>query len=405
MNYVINVDWLQICCHDRNLDRLDALYNCRDGYEFKLLEHSSRHFKELWEVYNPDGDKYAVIQRRPFSSILSKDLCIVQLCNRELYRPMMAINFAKFLATHQFYYKSISRLDVCLDSNDLYKGLKHSNLIKGIMTGKYLKNNQARVKWHFNSIANVGKPMECNSCSFGSLSSAVSTKMYNKTQELKEVVNKPYIEESWAYNGLDLNRDIWRVEISIKADATTAVHTSTGEIFKLSLSQLAFDSQIVDIFFTYAQKYFSFKLNTGEKNKSRMPDVNLFPPERKTAIRPIKITEAQDASRSDRIFLKKLHSLLDDLRNMDNVSEKAVWEVSNTFVMAKSMEKWREEKIITNDRGDKKRFNEKLNLERRIFYLSKDIQALYPLLFPSLRPLLDEISKSLKPHKHETSDF
>lgn len=39
--------------------------------------------------------------------------------------------------------------------------------------------------------------MECNSISFGSLSSAVKTKMYNKTKEMNDVKYKPYIVESW----------------------------------------------------------------------------------------------------------------------------------------------------------------------------------------------------------------
>ena len=182
---------------------LHALYYEVSVYEFKLLPHGSRHFKEIWEVINSDGDKYAIIQRNPHSSIISSDGAIIQLCNRELYRPHFAADFILFLKSHGFEYKSISRLDVCFDSNTLRNNFRHSNLIKGLMQGTILKNNQSRVQWNFAAMANVGKPMECNSCSFGSKSSAVSTKMYNKTLEMKEQKSKPYIIENWGYNGID----------------------------------------------------------------------------------------------------------------------------------------------------------------------------------------------------------
>lgn len=394
MQYVINVDWLQIFGHDYNNDRLDVLYNCSGSYEFRLMEYSSRHFREIWEVLDPDGEKYAVIQRRPFSSIISADGCIVQLCNRELYRPLMAVGFVQFLQSHNIHFKSLSRLDVCFDSNALFDGLTHPSFIRGLMSGRYLKNNQAKVKWNFSSIANVGKPMECNSCSFGSSSSSVSTKMYNKSLELREVKNKPYIVESWAYNGLNTDLDVWRIEISIKSDATSLVHTSTGEIFKLSLSQLAFDKQVVDVFYTYAAKYFAFKRNTGIANKTRMPDLQIFPKNRQIPIRPIKITEAQDATRSDRIFLKKLHSLISTLHNMDEQSEKAVWEVSNTFVMAKSLEKWRDEKLLKGIEHHTTTAR-KLAVKSRLFRAINDLKSLYPDEYQENKTEINNLYNSL----------
>ena len=343
--YAINVDWLQVYCHDDNLGFLHDIYYGVSAYEFNLLPHGTRHFKELWEVIDEDGEKYAIIQRVPHSSIISADGAIIQLCNRELYRPYYASNFIVFLSSHHFRYKSISRLDICFDSNYLYKKLKHSKLIKDLMTGVVLKNNQSKVAWNFNAIANVGKPMECNSCSFGSKSSSVSTKMYNKTLEMKEQKQKPYIIESWGYNGLNLDMDVWRIEISIKSDASTTIRTDSGEIFRLDPDSLRMQELTENIFFSYAEKYFSFKRNNGTKNKTRMPDLPIFPKERSITLRPIRITEEKDSGRSDRIFLKKLHSLLNANENMDKQTWESIIEVSNAFALSRGLAAWRKQKL------------------------------------------------------------
>lgn len=343
--YAINVDWLQVYCHDSNVGLLNHIYYESSAYEFVLQEHGSRHFREIWNVLNSDGEKYAVIQRCPHSSVLSKDGSIVQLCNRELYRPNYASEFIVFLASHKFKYKSISRLDICFDSNYLLKKLSHSKLIKDIMMGVVLKNNQAKVNWNFNAIANVGAPMECNSCSFGSKSSSVSTKMYNKTLEMKEQKNKPYIVESWIYNGIDIERDVWRIEISIKSDASTTIRTESGEIFRLTPDSLKMQTIVEDVFFSYAAKYFSFKKNNNTKNKTRMPDLEIFPKERTLTLRPVRITNEKDSGRADRIFLKKLHTLLNGDIELDKEAWDAVIEVSNVFTLQKSLSAWRKKKL------------------------------------------------------------
>lgn len=364
--YAINVDWLQVFCHDLNKGWLNIIYAEKSAYEFKLLPHSSRHFKEIWEVISSDGDKYAIIQRCPHSSVISADGAIIQLCNRELYKSFYASEFILFLSCHGFRYKSISRLDVCFDSNALLNGFRHSNLIKGLMQGTILKNNQSRVQWNFSAMANVARPMECNSCSFGSKSSSVSTKMYNKTLEMKEQKSKPYIIESWGYNGLNVDSDVWRIEISIKSDASTTIRTETGEIFRLSADSLALQGMVEDIFFSYAKKYFSFKKNDGKKNKTRMPDLEIFPKERTLTMHPVRVTEEKDSGRSDRIFLKKLIGLQTEFAQMDAQTWRALAEVTNAFTLSRNLSVWRKQRIevdrlkMGHDWADRKSFHEEL---------------------------------------------
>lgn len=350
--YVINCDWLQVYAEDKNETYLDDIYNGKSLYTFEKLPHSSRHFSEIWNVYNEDNDLYCVIQRKPFSNILSKCGAVLQLVNRELYKDNFVTPFLYFLERHHFRFKSISRIDISFDFHLLYNGLKPESLIKGIMLGKYLKNNQSKVKWNFSSIANVGKPMVCNSCSFGSLNSAVSTKLYNKSLELKEVKQKPYIIESWILNGLNPDNDVWRIEITIKSDASKSINLSTGEIFRLTPNNVKLHSDLEDVFFSYAAKYFAFKHNDGKKNKTRMKDLQIFPTERKPTIYPIRITEESDSTRSDKIFLKKLHHLHKEIPTHDFEVEQAINVISDAFSRGKRLMEYRNTKILNIERKD-----------------------------------------------------
>ena len=162
---------------------------------------------------------------------------------------------------------------------------------------------------------------------------------------MKEQKNKPYIVESWGYNGLNLEQDVWRIEISIKSDASTTIRTDSGEIFRLTPDALAMQTMVEDVFFSYAEKYFSFKRNNGTKNKTRMPDVEIFPKDRTITLRPVRITNERDSGRSDRIFLKKLHSLLSSSEDMDKQTWDAIIEVSNAFTLSRSLSAWREQKL------------------------------------------------------------
>jgi len=349
--YAINIDWLQIYLHDGNqgIANLAMLFNGKSSYEFKLAEYTSRQFSQVYDIYDCDGDHYAVLQRVPFSSIISTDGAILKLANRELYKPTMIDTLMLFLQVHNFTFKSISRLDICFDSNTLRNGLKHTSLIKGLQNGKYLKNNQGQAKQNFEVQSATNRIMECNSISFGSLSSAVKTKMYNKTKEMKDVKYKPYIVESWQLNGIDTKKDVWRIEISIKADMTNIVHLSTGETFRLTTDRLKLKTDIQNIFYTYAARYFSFKINDGKKNKTRMPNLEIFPDRPIISTMPVRITLQNDESRSDKVFLHKLHRIKTELRNVDDSVLDAIEEVRRTFCIAKGLSKYYNKNIYTKD--------------------------------------------------------
>lgn len=344
--YCINVDWLQVFCADKNIGQLDMLYNAEQSYEFILRPHTSRHFGEIWEVRTCDGDEFAVIQRKPLSSILSPDAAIVQLCNRELYKDMMAAHFSAWLQRYGFRYKSISRIDLCFDSNVWEHGLKPQNFVRRFLDREYLMNSKTRLRMDFSIMAGMSRGFDMNSFSFGSKTSPVFTRLYNKSKEMREVKFKPYIVECWQHNGLSVEDDVWRIEFAVKSDGAKMLHLSTGELFRIDLGQLEFQDAIEDLFFGFADRYFCWKYNDGTKNKTRMKDIEIFPKKRRRTLRPLRITSATDSTRADRIFIKRLHTYMGQMSNLDPSDEALLWKVSDLVSYNKTLIKWRNDKII-----------------------------------------------------------
>lgn len=340
-NFAITCDWLQLYCHNQNPTELELTALFSTNYRFVKEDISSRQFRDIYSVYNCENDLYANIQLTPFSSIIDKNACIIKLSNRELYKSNFANVLINFLEVHNFKYRSISRIDVCYDFNTFCQGMKPRRLINSFLSKRILKNNQG--SYHL-----MGGTRLINDYSyirFGTRSSAVCSYMYDKTKELREVKDKPYIRQLWKLNGIDDTQEVWRVEISIKSDMTHMVRTDTGEIFRLSPDDLKVQTDIESIFYSYAKKYFSFKINDGTKNKSRMKDVALFSRTNEVTTKPLRLTYCNDSTRSDKIFIKKLEKIKNELRHMDDNTLMAIEQIRTEFCIQKNLSEYYYEKV------------------------------------------------------------
>ena len=76
-----------------------------------------------------------------------------------------------------------------------------------------------------------------------------------------------------------------------------------------------------------------------------MPDLEIFPKERILTLTPVRITSEKDSGRSDRIFLKKIHSLLNGDMDLDKQAWDALIEISNTFTLSRGLSAWRKQRL------------------------------------------------------------
>lgn len=121
-------------------------------------------------------------------------------------------------------------------------------------------------------------PLVYTSTTWGSRSSGHQVQLYNKTMEMQQVAYKHHIAQRWQDYGLDLERDVWRLEIRITKGARLLENQLTGKQHLLDPRDLLCEEQIEQLFWDYSYKYFRFycldtkdrRTADGKKQRSLM---------------------------------------------------------------------------------------------------------------------------------------
>lgn len=319
MNRCVNIDWLQIFCSEPAWQKQDADYFTSLGYEVKQREYGTPQYKEMFTIYEK-GFPFIEVRRDPYSikafgGIFEPNDCHLRLANRACYSQSPINDLRRFMIAHNYHYKSISRIDICLDFNFFDFGDRPDRVLLDYMKGKISKINQSNIAAH-------GKDRWdgrlWNSLSWGSKNSMISTKMYNKSLELREAHPKYYITDQWEAAGLRTDIDVWRVEFSIKSDMKGMYHEDTGEFQSNKLTDYDTRDKCLFRFHSLANKYFHFKYveytRDGKlQRKDRCKDKILFHLTRdEKAYKPIQLTEQKEPDRTDSILCKRLEKIRDD---------------------------------------------------------------------------------------------
>lgn len=234
----VNIDWLEVYVLESN-DRYpcNADYFRRNGYLVKERPYGTRVYREMFEIQDEQGNSLIEIRRNPASGEanfngLSETSSHIRLPNWMLYQGKPIDFLREFLLKHDYIFKRIYRIDICYDFERFDSGDLPARFARRYLEGVYRKINQCQLSAHgFDS----WNGCDYNSLSWGSRSSMVSTKLYNKTLELKQAKSdKPWIKTSWMLCGLIDNPcsmtkldskgnlyhpEIWRVEFSMRSEA------------------------------------------------------------------------------------------------------------------------------------------------------------------------------------------
>lgn len=320
---VISIDWVQL--HVRgNIAR-------NTPYQFKQLDYSTQVFKCVEDVYF--NDVYiASVCSIPRSSVIHPLTVIVKIINNILYHPDKWSIITSFIDSLQCEYIGITRLDICADFNTFYNGLYPETLINKFMTMQARKVGQSKGQCHFHQRTS----MNYSTLKFGTGESVVCSYLYNKTKELNEVKMKQYIVDMWQSSGIDVNKQVWRLEFSIKGNSLALLDKSTGELNKPNLQTLQDKDFIYKLYYSLQNQYFKFVKFDGKKNISRAPPITLLPPY-PTDSKRVFLTESGDGSRADKIFLKKLDGLNNELRNYAKLRQNNIDELVCEFAISKGL--------------------------------------------------------------------
>lgn len=323
----INLDWLEIYAMEPAGQPRDAEYFKLHGFKVKVRAYGTPQYQEMFTLY-ADGQELFEIRRNPYSikeqgGIFPRNACHIRLCNRTCYEIDPVNHLRAFLLTHDYTYKSISRIDIALDFNDFDNGMKPDNFIQKYMRGKIAKINQSNVSAHG---TDEWSRRVFNSLKWGSPSSPVSTKLYNKTLELRQGEDKPYIRQAWETAGLNTSQDVWRVEFSLSAQMQTLKSLKSGEMFKKSIIHYDSRERLLKQFYILAAKYFDFRtLLCNRKSDGKLvyvrkylcPKLELFRFDSTLVpYKPVRnVTKQKRPDRIYKILINKLSAIIDDDRN------------------------------------------------------------------------------------------
>lgn len=337
--YCISLDWLQTFCHATKI--AEGSYSSR-GYNFivKKEDYETAQFKDIYTVVY-QSHPAATIQQTPRTSVINPLATCVKLSNRVLYCEQYINILYAIQEALNMTYKGITRLDLCYDCNSLHDGRNVERFIRQFVStepmtaGHIIRNGSSRFQLHGTrkntSVATL------NSIRWGSPNSRISAYCYNKTLELTEVKDKPWIRKMWEENGLEYDIDtltlntltprqrnkkqendtlreyvkksVWRFEISIKSQGMDVLNMSTAEIFRLSPRYLEHAPQIAKLFHIYAAKVFDFRTNTGQKQIRNYHKLQLFENSPEITSKPFYWSRSADTGRMEKICFNKLQKL------------------------------------------------------------------------------------------------
>lgn len=284
-NRCINIDWLEVYCLESNeRTPCNADYFRQNGYLVKEREYGTRVYKEMFEIVDEMNNPLIEIRRNPASGTSSFNGLIptsthIRLPNWMLYQGNPIEFLRSFLLKNDYIFKRIYRIDLAYDFEYFDTGDKPATFARRYLEGRYRKINQCDLSVHGKDMWDV---ITYNSLSWGSRSSMVTTKLYNKTMELRQAKNdKPWIKSSWMIHELIDNPmsmtkrnalgelykpDIWRVEFSMmsQADGWIVIDFNQGskpikQTIPHKLSMFDTDDKLWQRFQDLAFNYFHFK--------------------------------------------------------------------------------------------------------------------------------------------------
>lgn len=364
--YCISVDWLQVYCLNNLSDVPQSGYGLCRAFTSEKLDRVTPLWTEVY-VIKYDNLEVAEYCRFPRSSAMDAKGCTIKLHNRVLYSAQFIELLKQIIAFLDVQYVGVTRLDLCYDCNWLHGHRSvHDFLFQYFVhapycSGHIIRNGSRRVR--IDATRTLNGATTISAMRWGSKSSAVGVYCYNKSLELLEVHDKPWIRAAWEQAGLINNYDakgwnslddrdkqkyirdgkaegyiivpVWRFEISIKSEGKDIINLNTGQLFRIDLSYLITQECIEKLFYVYASKYLDFRESTGQSEIRNYPKMCIFEVSGNTELKPIKINKCADTGRTEKIAanrLQKLAATYSDLTTQDlaaiNAAVNFLYEIS-----------------------------------------------------------------------------
>lgn len=363
--YAISLDWMQFYCERSPWVIPSSFTTTKGGYEVEKQSYSTNLWMDVYIVKHR-GIEFATLCCNPRNGGMPERGCTLKLANRVLYSHEWLSESKSIMAEMGLQYKGITRVDVCYDCNRLAGGRSVPAFLMQYFShapyceGHIIRSGSRKVT--INACRSNAGAVEISAMRWGSKGSDIGAYCYNKSLELREVKDKPWIRETWEKAGLVdtfndeewnklsekdkkraiengnagsyIKNPVWRFEISIKAHGKDLLNIETGELFKLDINYFEQQNAVENLFYTYAAKVMDFRMSTGQSTIRNYPALKIFEMSREVTERPVRVSMLADTGRTEKMIINRLEALqatYSDVSSTDRASLEAALEFMRTI--------------------------------------------------------------------------
>lgn len=341
----VNLDWLEVFCIEDPHFPLEPMQCIELGFVVKQREYGTPQYQQMFTCYRKDVPILEV-RRLPYSlrsdgGIFEDGSCHIRYVNRSCYAKNPLQEMTEFIRRARLTFKSISRCDICVDFLRFDNGDTPNEFIAKYLSDRVIKMHQAKLRGvssdaDYKEYFAFGGRDCCNSKRINSLKwggkgCPVSTKLYNKVQEMKDTNYKSYIVDQWVAAGLikretvtdkhgnkrvalmhdGVETDVWRLEFSVKLQGAKLVETEQGGILEFTLSTIDNRDKLLTLFHGLAQQYWDFRkpelTESGKVQRTnRLKRIPFIKAKILSAYVPKHLSSALDLTRFERSVIRKL---------------------------------------------------------------------------------------------------
>lgn len=350
MEYVgkslISIDWLSVYVS------CGAKHKPIKG-SIKEMDYGTQVYK-FTEYYQLNGKDVAVLTWQPRSIKLRKDTGIIKILNEYLYTENVYTFCQNIMHDWGLVPLSVSRLDICADFHKFTDYPDMNNFFEDFLTTKIWHIGKHKYKLigekyrllQDDNFAVQGVQSARHAFQylrFGGNTSDVAAYLYNKSQEFRDVKTKNYIVAMWQRNDMDTDKDVWRLEFSIKGNALKIIDDVTGEVYFDKLLIIKDTNLLRRLYATMFKRYWDFRVNDNQVRKDRMKCCKLL----NIKDIPFKLSKfnlSSDTTLGDKRLVAGMERVYNELRHA-NEEEAAVlhWAINNV-ARFKNIDIWRAKK-------------------------------------------------------------
>lgn len=347
----ISIDWLQISVKINNKLLFDNSHSISGLFEIqkKDLRHNifSKHL-EIFSSITGSAERIAVFSYQPLSRILPEDVGHLKILNKFLYQDpdnlkRMVVTILREL---ELKFHQVSRLDIAYDFKKFKGNRSVQSFFKAVASGKLLK--QKATSLHIDG--KTTRNLDIHYMRFGSNRSPLQFYVYNKSKELRDKTDKPYIRDKWVVNGCsDEHKDTFRIEFVLHPSKHSVVNVQDWSIVDFNSVAIIDHHFITNLFWSLMKQHFVFVLNDGQVKKSRMKEAVLFSGKATETVY-LRVTEKETSNRVDKMLIKKMY-LLDRAWRQEHPDRQQLTleDAITTQLDRKDLSYWFHEKMTVPD--------------------------------------------------------